>query len=141
MSERHYRGTVVFAIIGTCFSRYQPLKSVLEAELPRTLQQLQVTAGSDQLAQINASLGQLEPQPGLVELVTELAGDDWRILALTNSSVDATNRLLEHAGIVQHFSALLSCDQIRKFKPHPDVYGMARREARGEIGWFAPLRR
>src|SRR6266849_5789566 len=80
MSERHYRGTVVFDIIGTCFSLnrvaealtragapsyslalwfarslrdafalshaggYQPLKWVLEAQWPRTLQQLQVTA-------------------------------------------------------------------------------------------------
>ncbi len=47
MSERHYRGTVVFDIIGTCFSLYQPLKSVLEAELPRTLQQLQVAEVSE----------------------------------------------------------------------------------------------
>ncbi len=62
MSERHYRGTVVFDIIGTCFSLYQPLKSVLEAELPRTLQQLQVTAGSDQLAQIKATGGPLQTQ-------------------------------------------------------------------------------
>ena len=153
MSERTYRGTVVFDIIGTCFSLnrvvgaltrvgapshalalwfarslrdgfalshaggYRPLKAVLEAELPRTLQQLGVTAALDQLALITASFGQLEPQPGLVELVTGLAGDNWRILALTNSSVDSTKRLLERAGIVRNFSALLSCDQIQKFKP------------------------
>ncbi|HYW64436.1 MAG: hypothetical protein E6H93_04925 [Chloroflexi bacterium] len=88
MSERNPRGTVVFDIIGTCFSLnrvadalsragapahalplwfarslrdafalshaggYQPLKSMLEAELPRTLQQLKVAATPDQLAQI-----------------------------------------------------------------------------------------
>jgi 2-haloacid dehalogenase len=173
MSQRHHRGTVVFDIIGTCFSlsrvgdaltqvgapshalalwfarslrdafalshagAYQPLKSVLEAELARTMRQLNVAAAPEQLAQITASFGQLDPQPGFAELVTELAGDDWRILALTNSSVDATTGLLERAGVRRHFSALLSCDQIQKFKPHPAVYEMARAESEGEIWMVA----
>ena len=116
---------------------YQPLKSVLEAELARTLRQLNVPATAQQVAQITASFGQLEPQPGFNELVTELAADDWRILALTNSSVDATTGLLERAGVRRHFSALLSCDQIQKFKPHPAVYEMARTESEGEIWMVA----
>src|ERR671924_1486055 len=100
MSQRHHRGTVVFDIIGTCFSLsrvgdaltqvgapshalplwfarslrdafalshaggYQPLKSVLASELTRTLRQLSVTVTPEQVAQITASFGQLEPQPG-----------------------------------------------------------------------------
>ncbi len=116
---------------------YQPLRAVLEAELPRTLQQLQVTATPEQLGQIVGAFGQLEPQPGLVDLVVALAADNWRILALTNSSVDSIRKLLERAEIVRHFSALLSTDQIQKMKPHPAVYEMARRDAEGEIWMVA----
>jgi 2-haloacid dehalogenase len=173
MAERASRGTVVFDIIGTCFSLsqvadalsragapphalplwfarslrdgfalshaggYQPLKAVLEAELARTLRQLQVAATPEQVGQITGSFGQLEPQPGFSELVAELAGDGWRILALTNSSSEATKGLLERAGALQHFSALLSCDQVQKTKPHPDVYELARREAQGDVWMVA----
>jgi 2-haloacid dehalogenase len=173
MSKTVARGTVVFDMIGTCFSLnrvadaltqagapnhalplwfaqslrdavslshaggYQPLKSVLEAELPRTLQQLKVTTAPDQIRQIAAAFGQLEPQPGLTELVAGLAADNWRILALTNSSVDSVKNLLERAGIARHFAALLSTDQVQKMKPHPAVYEMARQKAEGETWMIA----
>lgn len=116
---------------------YQPLKPVLQAELPRTLRQLGLSPPPDQVEQIVAAFGQLEPQPGLTDLVAELAGDGWRILALANASIESVTGLLERAGILRYYSALLSTDQVGKMKPHPAVYEMARREAQGEIWMVA----
>jgi 2-haloacid dehalogenase len=45
--------------------------------------------------------------------------------------------LLQRAGLLSHFSALLSTDQVGKMKPHPEVYEMARREAKGETWMVA----
>lgn len=174
MGESRRTGTVVFDIIGTCFSLkkveaalanigaappalelwfsqslrdafalslsggYQPLKAILQAELPRTLQQLGVQASPPQgVEQIVASFGELEPQPGFVDLVVRLADEGWRIVALTNSSAESTRKLLQRAAVAHHFSALLSCDSVEKTKPHPDVYAMARREAEGEFWMVA----
>ncbi len=116
---------------------YQPLKSVLQAELPRTLGQLGRSIAPDQVQQVVAAFGQLEPQPGLTELVSALDGDGWRILALTNSSVDSVRSLLNRAGLLTYFSALLSTDQVGKMKPHREVYELARREGQGEIWMVA----
>lgn len=116
---------------------YQPLKSVLEAELPRTLRQLGVTCTTEQMQNVVAAFGRLEPQPGLVDLVQEMADDRWRILALANASVESIRGLLDGAGIAHHFSALLSTDQVQKMKPHPSVYELARREAHGETWMVA----
>lgn len=173
MAESRRRGTIVFDVIGTCFSLnavearlarigakapalelwfsqslrdafalslsggYQPLKAVLQAELPRTLKTLGIRASPDQLEQVVTAFGELEPQPGFGDLVAGLADDGWKILALTNSSADGTRKLLQKAGVVDRFAALLSCDSIQKTKPHPDVYAMARREAVGEIWMVA----
>jgi 2-haloacid dehalogenase len=41
--------------------------------------------------------------------------------------------LLERAGVRERFAALLSCDEVRRTKPHPEVYALARREAEGEL--------
>jgi 2-haloacid dehalogenase len=54
---------------------YEPLKSVLEAELPRTLGQLGRSIAPDQVEAVLAAFGQLEPQPGLTGLVPSLAGE------------------------------------------------------------------
>ena len=52
----------------------------------------------------------IAPSTAATELLPAIAGDGWRILAVTNC---------------------------RKMKPHPAVYEMARREARGEIWMVA----
>jgi 2-haloacid dehalogenase len=173
MAEGQRPGTVVFDIIGTCFSLkaveakldevgarppalelwfsqslrdafalslsggYQPLKVVLQAELPRTLRKLGIEASAGQLEKIVGAFGQLDPHPGFTELVTSLAQEGWKLLALTNSSEDATRNLLQRAGVADRFAALLSCDAIKKTKPHPDVYGMARRASEGETWMIA----
>ncbi len=116
---------------------YEPLKSVLQAELPRTLSQLGRSIAPDQVEPVLAAFGQLEPQPGLTELLPALAGDGWRILALTNSGVDSVRSLLQRAGIISYFAALLSTNQVGKMKPHPAVYEMAPRQAQGEIWMVA----
>ena len=118
---------------------YQPLKSILQAELPRTLGQLGAAIPPDQVEQVLAAFGQLEPQPGLTELIPALAGRGWRLLALTNSSVDSVRALLQRTGLLGHFAALLSTDQVRKMKPHPDVYELARREAQARSGCLLPM--
>jgi 2-haloacid dehalogenase len=56
-----------------------------------------------------------------------------KLLALTNGSAESTRHLLERAGVLEHFAALLSCDEVRRTKPHPEVYALARREAEGEL--------
>lgn len=57
----------------------------------------------------------------------------WRVITLTNGREEFTRGLLEGAGFGNRFVASLSCDAIRKTKPHPDVYDMAKREATGEV--------
>jgi 2-haloacid dehalogenase len=116
---------------------YRPLKEVLRAELPRTLGMVGVDAPIPQLEAVVASFSELDPQPGLLEMIEALSGSGWRLLALTNGSEQSTRELLRRAGVVDRFAALLSCDAIGKFKPHPDVYQRARREAEGELWMVA----
>ncbi len=116
---------------------YRPLKDVLRAELPRTLRMLGVDATAHQLEAVVAGFAELDPQPGLQEMIEALSGSGWRLLALTNGSEQSTRELLRRVGVVDSFAALLSCDAIGRFKPHPDVYERARREAEGELWMVA----
>jgi 2-haloacid dehalogenase len=112
---------------------YRPLKEMLSAELPRTLLRSGVKADPQAISSVVATFAELEPQPGLREALSRAAESGVKLLALTNGSADSTRQLLARAGVLDRFAALLSCDQIRRTKPHPNVYAMARREAEGEL--------
>ena len=103
---------------------YRPLKEILQAELPRTLQMLDIELNSSQLSQIMGTFSELELQPEAEEAFKVLTTSGWKIIALTNGSKDATRKLLERAGVQKYFAEVYSVDAIALTKPHPDVYKM-----------------
>jgi 2-haloacid dehalogenase len=116
---------------------YVPLRQVLEAALPRTLRAVDVDAVEASNEAILAALGELEPQAEAAAACDLLQGAGWSIVALTNGSEQATRALLERSGLLDRFEAVLSCDSIRKSKPHPEVYALARRRASGNLWMVA----
>lgn len=112
---------------------YAPVRAVLEASLPRTLAELGVDGTAEGPTDpVLAGLSELEPAPGALEACELLRGKGWTLLALTNGGEDATRSLLERAGLLGHFTAVLSTDAVRVSKPHPRVYAQATSRAEGE---------
>jgi 2-haloacid dehalogenase len=103
---------------------YQPLKKILQAELPRTLKTFGIELTVEQHSQVMATMKELELQPGAKEAFARLTQGGWQIMALTNGSEDSTHHLLAQAGVQQYFTQVYSCDAISRTKPHPDVYRM-----------------
>ena len=103
---------------------YQPLKEVLQAELPRTLKSLKIDLDSSQVSQVMNTFKELDLQPNAKEAFEILTEADKKIVALTNGSKDSTHTLLERAGVQKYFSEVYSVDAIAITKPHPDVYQM-----------------
>ncbi|MDV2992552.1 MAG: (S)-2-haloacid dehalogenase [Chroococcidiopsis sp. SAG 2025] len=116
---------------------YQPLKEVLEAELPRTMKLLSVDTNATQLSHVVKSFAELELQPDALEAFQILTKANWQLVALTNGSEDSTRKLLERANAIQYFSNILSCDAIQKTKPHPDVYAMVERDTQDDVWMVA----
>lgn len=104
--------------------KYQPLKKILQAELPRTLKLLRIEPNSSKCDRIMATFSKLELQPGAKEAFKVLTQAGWKVIALTNGSESATRTLLENAGVREYFAEVYSCDAIAITKPHPDVYKM-----------------
>ncbi|MEW6494469.1 MAG: HAD family hydrolase [Cyanobacteriota bacterium] len=116
---------------------YQPLKQVLEAELPRTLKLLGIEADTQQRSHIVKTFSELELQPSALEAFGILTTAGWRLVALTNGSEDSTHKLLERANALQYFDNIFSCDAIEKTKPHPDVYAIPKQDVKGNFWMIA----
>ena len=105
---------------------YQPLKKVLQAELPRTLKLLEVKLNSQQRSQVMEKLSQLELNQSAEAAFKLLTEAGYQIVALTNGSKSATHKLLERVGVQKYFSEVYSCDAIALTKPHQNVYKMVK---------------
>lgn len=51
-----------------------------------------------------------------------LSTDEFRLFAFSNGSQNAVQALLSNAGIADYFIDIISVDEIKSFKPDPDVY-------------------
>lgn len=116
---------------------YQPLKQVLEAELPRTLKMLDIKADSLEITGIIESFSELELHCDGLESFEILKKAGCSIVALTNGSENSTRELLKSAGAIEYFDRIFSCDAVSKTKPHPDVYALLKQEKENDVWMVA----
>jgi 2-haloacid dehalogenase len=72
------------------------------------------------------------------DALTELQNRDCRLFAFSNGSAEAVETLLGAAGIRDFFLGVVSCDDVRSFKPNPAVYAhfLRRAQASGSEAWL-----
>ncbi len=72
------------------------------------------------------------------EALTELGTRGCRMYAFSNGSAEAVETLLSAAGIRDYFLGVVSCDDVRSFKPNPAVYAHFLRstDAAGSEAWL-----
>jgi 2-haloacid dehalogenase len=116
---------------------YAPLRDVLGASLPRTLEALQVDHEEAAIQRVMSTMRELDPAEGAGASIQALTEAGFGIVALTNGSEELTKGLLEGGGLYGFFDGILSCDEIKVSKPHPEVYEMARRREPGELWMVA----
>jgi 2-haloacid dehalogenase len=126
---------VAFDALGTLFDLGE-----METRMPPLLQHalsLTVVGGWAPLDELAAALDpeladrlpELEPQDGgapALERVRASADDAW---VLTNGGRDATARLLERGGLDALVAEIRSAEDVRRYKPHAEVYELLPAEA------------
>lgn len=72
------------------------------------------------------------------DALTGLSARDCRSYAFSNGSEDAVEALLSTAGIRDLFHGVVSCDDLRTFKPNPAVYAyfLTRAQASASEAWL-----
>ena len=68
------------------------------------------------------------------DTLSNLAARDCRLYAFSNGAAEAVETLLSTAGIRESFRGVVSCDDVRTFKPNPAVYAHFLREAGATSG-------
>lgn len=75
----------------------------------------------------------LPPYPEVKESLEKLRSAGFRLVALTNSSQQAMEEQLHHAGLSPIFDYMLSVEQLGLYKPHQHVYRWAAYRMQADI--------
>ena len=68
------------------------------------------------------------------EGLTRLKAAGFRLYAFSNGAADALEVLLNNAGIRDLFNGVVSCDDVKSFKPNPGVYSHFLRQSKSTGG-------
>lgn len=81
----------------------------------------------DKVSHVLAGFSQLSLHPDVADGVRALRQQGFRLVTLSNGSVDVAERLLAGAGLLEDFERLLSVNDAPRWKPAPEAYGYAAR--------------
>ncbi len=107
--------------------RMVPMATVLEDNLCSMLVAAGLEPPPHRIEMAIAGMGWLSPQPGAATALQVLREAGLQCLALTNGSRATTEALLERAGLIASFDAVLSIDDVGLPKPRAEVYLAAAR--------------
>jgi 2-haloacid dehalogenase len=84
--------------------------------------QLGIPLADQEKRRLLAEYVRLPAYPDAAAALKALQQQGFRMVAFSNGTERSVRALLKHAGILQHFSGIVSVDPLRTFKPNPAVY-------------------
>jgi 2-haloacid dehalogenase len=107
----------------TLMGRYEDFWSVTGAALDHVLERFGAPVSAEERAGLLDAWLALDAYP---DVAGALEAMHPRVLAvLSNGTPEMLVQGLEHAKLLDRLSPVLSVDELRRYKPHPDVYALA----------------
>lgn len=102
---------------------YRPFGEVATATLANLLAESAATIAFDANAEkIMDGFRELDAHPDAAQAMRTLRNAGIRIVTLTNGGASTTETLLKRAGLCNFVERVISIDEVRRWKPHRDVY-------------------
>jgi 2-haloacid dehalogenase len=113
------------AMVSIITGAYSDFGTIGRAALAMIAARRGVDLSDDRIRWILAGMTELPPHPEVPTALRKLRDADFRLAALTNSTLEVGRAQLEHAGLAPLFEMILSADSVRRLKPAPEPYIMA----------------
>jgi len=115
-----------YTFLRTIMDKYQNFWVVTEEALEYTLERYQVSVSSVDKARLMDSYNYPVPHPEAKEALQRLRDADLQIAILSNGDPTMLEKGLERANL-KIFHKVISVDEIKTFKPNPEVYSLAQK--------------
>lgn len=110
--------------VATIAGPYFDFGTIARAALQMTASARQVSISSVQEDEILGGMSSLPPHREVPQALQLLKDAGLRLVTLTNNSARVVEAQMRHSGLAPYFERNFSVDEIRRFKPSPEVYRM-----------------
>jgi 2-haloacid dehalogenase len=116
---------------------YQDFSICIKEALNYTCDALNLPLNNEQKEQLLARYKTLPAFNDVTKSLSQLS-ENHQLVAFSNGEQAAVESLLSHANIRQYFSDIITADEIKTFKPNPDIYQhlLTRTGSRIELSWL-----
>jgi 2-haloacid dehalogenase len=101
---------------------YEPFWEVTRRGLDYALAAHDLDPDATDRETILAAYDELAPYPDAVDSLERLADAGYTVSVLSNGNPSMLERLADDAGLDAHLDEIVSADEVRTFKPSPEVY-------------------
>ena len=119
--------TLQLAMTATLTNAYEDFRVQADTGLEITARRYRVSLLGEEKNLILGTLHKLRAYSEVAQSLQRLRDAGLRLATLTNSTAQAAEAQLMYAGLRDHFEQVISADEIRCFKPVPEVYHLAAR--------------
>ena len=117
--------TLQLALAATLTNAYEDFGVQADTGLEITARHYKVSLLGEEKNLILSTLRKLRPYPEVAQSLQRLRDVGLRLATLTNSTAQVAEAQLNYAGLRDYFEQVISADEIRCFKPAPEVYHLA----------------
>lgn len=113
---------------------YRPFRDVAQAALAVMLESQGRKADAAAVDSVLAGFAELEAHADIAPGLERLHALGLRVITLTNGAADNTRKLLARANLERFVERVVSIDEVRRWKPSPEVYLHASRQVGVDAG-------
>jgi 2-haloacid dehalogenase len=117
--------TLQLAMAAVLTNAYEDFGVQADTGLEMTARHYKVSMLGEEKNLILSTLRKLRPYPEVAPSLQRLRDAGLRLATLTNSTAQVAEAQLTYAGLRDYFEQVISADEIRCFKPAPEVYHLA----------------
>ena len=117
--------TLQLAMAATLADQYEDFGVQADTGLEITARHYKVSLLGEEKNLILGMLRKLRPYPEVAQGLRRLRDAGLRLATLTNSTAQAVEAQLTYAELRDYFEKVISADEVRRFKPAPEVYHLA----------------
>jgi 2-haloacid dehalogenase len=126
--------TLQLSMAAVLTNSYEDFGVQCDTGLEITARRYKVSMLGEEKNLILGTLRKLRPFSDVASNLQRLRDAGLRLAALTNSTAQTAEAQLAFAGLRDHFEQVISADEIRCFKPAPEVYQLAAKRLSVEPG-------
>lgn len=120
--EDWFSELIQFAMVETLTGKYSDFGDIGVATLKMTAEKFQKNISEEEIKFSLKIIKELQPHPEVKSALEALKSEGFKLVALTNGSMETLKQQMKFSRLDSIFDALYSVESVRKFKPHPDTY-------------------